>query len=431
MSVMQASSVGVSWPNAYIATNCKRIMLIYGTRPEAVKMAPIIKALEVSPLFVPLVAVTGQHRSMLDQINELFAIQPDVDLDIHQPAQTLTDITARALTGLTPVLDRYEPDLVMVQGDTTTTFVASLAAFYAQIPVAHIEAGLRTNDRYAPFPEEINRRLTTRLASLHFAPTSSSRNNLRAEGVDAADIVVTGNSVIDALLWATGRHPEYGDHALDDLDSAANAVRPVLLVTAHRRESWGEPMRSIGRALARIARAFPDLIVVFPIHRNPIVREAILPEVEQLSNVRVVEPLHYGGFVRLMDRSTLILTDSGGVQEEGPSLGKPVLVMREETERPDAIYAGTARLVGTDQDTIVKAVVQLLTDPDAYSAMANAVNPYGDGRAAERVVAALAHFFALGPPAEPFVSAYGSCSTESAPKRTWVSSVYSPIAPLR
>ena len=376
----------------------KRIMVIYGTRPEAVKVAPLILALQASPLFTPVVAVTAQHRSMLDQVNEVFGITPDFDLDIHQPGQTLTSITTRALAGVQQLLAGQRPDAVVVQGDTTTVMAAALAAFYEKVPVVHLEAGLRTDDPYSPYPEEINRRLATQLATLHLAPTATSKANLLAENVDPAAVVVTGNTVIDALLWTSSRELDYGHPALADLDDSG---APVLLVTAHRRESWGGPMRAVGRALARIATAHPDVRVVFPVHANPLVREAVLPAVEHLPNVTVTEPLAYGGFARLMKRAMVILTDSGGVQEEGPSLGKPVLVMRETTERPEAVEAGTVRLVGTDEDLIVRATSQLLTDPVAYAAMAGAINPYGDGHAAQRSVAALACHFGLGPaPAE-------------------------------
>ena len=393
----------------------RRIMVVYGTRPEAIKVAPVIQALDRSPLFVPLAAVTAQHRSMLDQVNEVFAIKPQYDLDIHEPGQSLTDITTRALSGVQRLLSEHRPDAVLVQGDTTTVFAAALAAFYEKVPVVHLEAGLRTSDPHAPYPEEINRRLAARLAALHLAPTATSRANLEAENVDPASVVVTGNTVIDALLWAVACRLGYGDRALEDLDSAPN---PVLLVTAHRRESWGAPLCAVGRALARIARAHPDLHIVFPIHRNPIVRKAVLPAISDIANVIVTEPLPYGGFARLMNRATLILTDSGGVQEEGPSLGKPVLVMRDTTERPEAIRAGTVRLVGTDEELIVGTVDNLLTDFDAYAAMANAVNPYGDGRAAQRAVAAIAHYFGEGPAAEEFDSLAcrgGHLATVSAP----------------
>ena len=380
----------------------RKIMVIYGTRPEAVKVAPLIRALEASPIFTPQVAVTAQHRSMLDQVNEVFDIKPEFDLDIHRPGQTLTSITTRALHGVQELLAEQHPDAIVVQGDTTTVFAAALAAFYEQIPVVHLEAGLRTGNPYSPYPEEINRRLATRLTALHLAPTATSKSNLLAENVEPAAVVVTGNTVIDALLWAVGREFDYGEPALADLDASA---APVLLVTAHRRESWGTPLRKVGRALARIASEHRDLRIVFPIHRNPAVRDAILPAIGHLPNVTVTEPLPYGGFARLMNRATVILTDSGGVQEEGPSLGKPVLVMRDTTERPEAVLAGTVRLVGTDPELIVDSVGRLLTDPAAYTAMANAVNPYGDGRAAERAVAALAHYFGLGPPPDEFDSA--------------------------
>jgi UDP-N-acetylglucosamine 2-epimerase (non-hydrolysing) len=385
-------------------------MIVYGTRPEAVKVAPLIRALRQSPLFTPLVAVTAQHRSMLDQVNDVFGIQPEFDLDIHRPGQTLTAITTRALGGVQAILADQRPDAVVVQGDTTTVFAAALAAFYEQIPVVHLEAGLRTGNPYSPYPEEINRRLATRLATLHLAPTGTSKANLLNENVAQSAVVITGNTVIDALLWAVRRGLDYGEPGLAELD---RTDAPVLLVTAHRRESWGPPLRAVGRALARIARAHPQLRIVFPIHRNPLVREAIMPAIRDQANVIVTEPLPYGGFARLMNRSTLILTDSGGVQEEGPSLGKPVLVMRDTTERPEAVSAGTVALVGTDENLIVERVSRLLTDADAYRAMASAVNPYGDGRAAERSVTALAHYFGLGPPAEEF----GAEEFGSAPRR--------------
>src|SRR4051812_12285687 len=363
-------------------------MVVMGTRPEAIKLAPIVHELERSPFFDPLVVVTAQHREMLDQVLDLFEIEVAHDLNILRERQTLTDVTVRALEGLSPVMAQTAPDAVIVQGDTTTTFIGALAAFYQQVPVVHVEAGLRTGDPWSPYPEEINRRLTTQLATLHLAPTATSRANLLAEQVPDERILVTGNSVIDALLWTVDRRVDYGDPELKALD---DDPRRVLLVTAHRRESWGEPMAGIGRALASLAASEPDLVIVFPIHRNPVVRDAILPAIAGLDNVIITEPLAYGGFARLMERSDIVLTDSGGVQEEAPSLGKPVLVMRDTTERPEAMQAGTARLVGTDQQVIEDAVRTLLHDRRAYEAMANAVNPYGDGRAAERSVAALAH----------------------------------------
>jgi UDP-N-acetylglucosamine 2-epimerase (non-hydrolysing) len=379
----------------------KHVMVVYGTRPEAVKMAPVVRGLNAAPDLAASVVLTGQHRSMLDQVNELFDIEVEHDLDIIEPRQTLVGITVRALAGLVPLIHDRQPDAVLVQGDTTTTLTAALAAFYERVPVVHLEAGLRTGDVTSPFPEEMNRRLTSQLATLHLAPTQASRANLLREGVDAANIVVTGNTVIDALVDVVRRRHPYAEPALTTLD---NDDRSVLLVTTHRRESWGEPMRGVGRAVATIARRHPDLRVVVPVHRNPVVREALLPELEQLGNVLVVEPLAYGDFARLMARATLILTDSGGVQEEAPSLGKPVLVLRDNTERPEAVEAGTVRLVGTDPDVLVRATEELLTDPAAYATMAQAVNPYGDGAAAGRCVQAVRHLFGLGPAAEEFQS---------------------------
>ncbi|MFI5687277.1 non-hydrolyzing UDP-N-acetylglucosamine 2-epimerase [Streptomyces sp. NPDC051636] len=370
----------------------KRLMVVYGTRPEAIKMAPVIDALDRSWMFRPTVTVTAQHRGLLDQVHALFGIRADHDLDILSPRQSLADITVRILDGLCPLLLRERPDAVLVQGDTTTAFAGALAAFYCRVPVVHLEAGLRTDDRYSPFPEEINRRLATQLASLHLAPTCHARENLLRDGVCPSSVVVTGNTVIDALRWAVGRRARFGDPALADLDDTA---RRVLLVTAHRRESWGSGMEAIACALADLARSEPGLLIVLPLHPNPVVRETILPHVERLENVRLTEPLAYGAFARLMDRSHLILTDSGGIQEEGPGLGKPVLVMRDTTERPEALRAGTSRLVGTDRERIVKEVRRLLHDRSAYAAMARAVNPYGDGRAADRAVRAVGHWLGL------------------------------------
>lgn len=375
------------------------VMAVYGTRPEAIKMAPLVLALRDDARFRVHVVVTGQHREMLDQINAGFGIVPDRDLDIHAPRQTLPDIATRTLQRLAPVLEELTPDAVLVQGDTSTTFLASLAAFYARVDVVHAEAGLRTGDRYSPFPEEINRRLTSQLASLHLAPTAASRQNLLREHIDPDAIVVTGNSVIDALLLTTASGPRIEDHVLAE---RLGRGRPVVLVTAHRRESWGEPLRQVGRALARLSAAHPDHDFVLPVHRNPVVREAILPAVRHCPNVVVTEPLPYAQFCALLARSSIVLTDSGGVQEEGPSLGKPILVMRETTERPEAVASGTARLVGTDEDAIVDAVTSLVTDRDAYKAMARAVNPYGDGRAAQRTVQAIARHFGLGGTVDEF-----------------------------
>jgi UDP-N-acetylglucosamine 2-epimerase (non-hydrolysing) len=382
-----------------MAASNRRVMVIFGTRPEAIKLAPVLGALEASSRFDPVAVVTGQHREMLAQVLDLFSIVPDFDLGILEPRQTLTSITTRALRGLEPLFESGRPDAVVVQGDTTTSFVGALAAFYRQVPVFHVEAGLRTLDLASPFPEEANRQLTSRIASLHLAPTLGNKANLVREGVDPEKVVVTGNTVVDALLQAVDLSGDYGDPQLADLDGDP---RRVVLVTAHRRESWGEGHAAVGRALAEIARTEPGVLVVFPIHRNPVVREALMPLLEGLPNVRIVEPLAYGGLVRLMRRAELILTDSGGIQEEGPSLGKPVLVLRDTTERPEAVSAGTVRLVGTEETAIVGATRTLLHDECAYRAMANAVNPYGDGHAAARTVAAMAHFFGLGERLEEF-----------------------------
>lgn len=372
------------------STHLPKVLVVYGTRPEAIKMAPVVASLALSVHLEPVVAVTGQHRAMLDQVNDLFEITPTHDLDIIRPRQSLESITVRSLEGVADVLRVERPDAVLVQGDTTTCFAAALAAYYQKIPVVHLEAGLRTGDPYNPFPEEMNRRLTTQLAAVHLAPTPTSRDNLLADGVDRAGIYVTGNTVIDALLDVVSRAlPQHNP----DVDRIGG--RRMILVTAHRRESWGDPMARTARALARIARAFPDVVLLLPAHLNPVVREVLLPPLDGLDNVVVTEPLAYGDFATAMASSSIVLTDSGGVQEEAPSLGKPVLVMRETTERPEAVSAGTVRLVGTDEDLIVESVSRLLTDPNEYAAMAQAVNPYGDGYAAERAVQAIEHFFGM------------------------------------
>jgi len=350
---------------------------------------------------------------MLDQVNEVFGITADADLNILTPGQTLTQVTTRALEGLDAIVQSSRPDAILVQGDTTTTFVGALAAFYHKVPVVHLEAGLRTFDTMSPYPEEMNRRLTTQLTTLHLAATATSRANLRAENVPPEMITVTGNTVIDALLWTVSQRVDYGLARLDQLDRRSERV---VVVTAHRRESWGAPMRSIGRALGRLARRNPDVIFVFPLHMNPRVRADVTPTIEGLDNVWLLEPLPYGPFARLLQRSSLILTDSGGIQEEGPSLGKPVLVMREDTERPEAIEAGTARLVGTDEADIIASVETLLNSTEAYEAMAHAVNPYGDGRAAERTAAAIKHLFGRGPRPQEFAPvSVGNTAERSVP----------------
>jgi UDP-N-acetylglucosamine 2-epimerase (non-hydrolysing) len=370
-----------------------KILVVVGTRPEAIKLAPVIHGLLAAPDIEPVVVSTGQHRSMLDQVHGLFGIVPDYDLDVLRERPDLAGITGAVTQGLAPILQRETPDLVVVQGDTTTVFAAALAAFYAKIPVAHVEAGLRTGQRYDPFPEEMNRRLTTALTSLHLAPTATSRANLLAEGVAAADIVVTGNTVIDALLDVSARRLPPRDAKLAVLGQFARTV----LVTSHRRENWGEPMVNIGHAVADLARGFEDTVFVLPAHLNPIVRESLLPPVRGLRNVVVTEPVDYVDMAHLLGRAEIVLTDSGGVQEEAPSLGKPVLVLRETTERPEAVAAGTVRLVGTDRETVVREAAALLTDEEQWLRMAHAVNPYGDGAAAARVVAAIRHHFGLGP----------------------------------
>ncbi|WP_193608101.1 non-hydrolyzing UDP-N-acetylglucosamine 2-epimerase [Nocardioides lijunqiniae] len=368
-----------------------KVMVVYGTRPEAIKLVTVIRALSAAPDVDVVSVVTGQHREMLDQVNGLFGIVPALDLDVIQPRQQLADLTARVMAGVTGAIRRFRPDAVMVQGDTTTSFVAGLAAFYEQVPVLHVEAGLRTDDRYNPFPEEVNRRLTSQLASLHFAPTRLSRRNLLADGIDPADVLVTGNTVIDALLEVVARDLPVENPDLRVLDGG-----PAVLVTSHRRESWGEPMAHTAAALARLAKEFSSVRFVLPAHLNPVVREVLLPPLQGFDNVTITEPLSYGDFAFAMNACSVMLTDSGGVQEEAPSLGKPVLVLRENTERPEAVHAGTVRLVGTDEDRIVEEVSALLSDPAAYDAMAHAVNPYGDGLATPRIVAAVAHFFGVG-----------------------------------
>ncbi|WP_419720494.1 non-hydrolyzing UDP-N-acetylglucosamine 2-epimerase [Kocuria marina] len=369
------------------------IMPIYGTRPEAIKMAPIVTALQNSDQFECVVTVTGQHREMLDQVNEIFGITPDHDLNIIQPRQTLNGVLTRTVEGLDRIFEDTPPDAVVVQGDTTTSTAAAIAAFYRGIPVIHAEAGLRSFNLFSPFPEEANRKITSQITSLHLAPTTTSKENLLREAITEEDIVVTGNTVIDALLHTVEQQLPFTDPQLEKI---ASSGKRVLLVTTHRRENQGEAMRGVGRALARIADAEPELIIVLPAHRNPVVREAVLPAIEGKPNVVVTEPLAYGEFTRMLSVAHVVLTDSGGVQEEAPSLGKPVLVMRENTERPEAVTAGTVKLIGTDEERIVTEVDRLLNDDAAYHEMANAVNPYGDGKAAERSLAAIEQMFDVG-----------------------------------
>ncbi|MEN1925991.1 non-hydrolyzing UDP-N-acetylglucosamine 2-epimerase [Luteimonas qiangzhengi] len=362
-------------------------MVVFGTRPEAIKMAPVIKAFRARPGVQTLVAVTAQHRQMLDQVLELFGIVPDDDLDLMRTNQDLPDLFSRILIGLSEVISRRKPDLVLVHGDTSTTLAAAMAAFYARVPVGHVEAGLRTGNMEAPWPEEMNRRLVTPLAQLHFAPTIGARANLLAEGVEEARIHVTGNTVVDALLQSVARIQ--GDQGLSaQLDSTLPSFAPsrrLVLVTGHRRESFGEGFENICRALGGIAE-LDDVEVVYPVHLNPNVQEPVQRLLGDRPNVHLIAPLDYLPFVQLMRRADLIITDSGGIQEEAPSLGKPVLVMRDVSERPEAVSAGTARLVGTDPDRIHDAALELLGSTNKYAAMANARNPYGDGMAAIRIV---------------------------------------------
>lgn len=370
-----------------------RIMTVYGTRPEAIKVAPVIKELERDPRFESITVVTGQHREMLDQVNEIFGIVPDHDLDVFEPGQSLNRLMSKMFAKLDPVLEAERPDAVLVQGDTSTVAAAAIAAFYRGIPVVHLEAGLRSGDIHSPFPEEANRKLTTQIAALHLAPTPQSKENLLREAVPGDDIVVAGNTVIDALMLAVQNEKRFTEPAIQE---AVDSERPILLVTTHRRENWGDAMVNVGKALRDIAEAYPDFVIILPAHRNPIVRESVLPQIEGLTNVIVTEPLAYGEFTRVMQAAHIILTDSGGVQEEAPSLGKPVLVLRDNTERPEAVDAGTVRLIGTNRERIVHEFKRLADEPEKYQLMANAVNPYGDGQAAARTVAAVSQLLGVG-----------------------------------
>jgi UDP-N-acetylglucosamine 2-epimerase (non-hydrolysing) len=360
-------------------------MVVIGTRPEAIKMAPVVLELKKHPaLFETQICATGQHREMLDQMLQVFGLRPDCDLGVMKPGQDLAGVTASCLTGLDQVLRRERPSIVLVQGDTTTTLAASLAAYYCHIPVGHIEAGLRTGKKYDPFPEEVNRRITTHLSDFHFAPTDTARNNLMLEGVNPERVLVTGNTVIDALFLAKARLAEEPSLAVDCLGPTDGSR--MILVTAHRRESFGPPFRRICEAIRAIAEKRPDALVVYPVHLNPNVQAPVREILDGLPNVKLLAPLDYLSFVSYMQRAYILLTDSGGIQEEGPSIGKPVLVMREVSERPEAIAAGTAFLTGTDPAKIVGTVSSLLDDPALYKRMTDRPNPYGDGRAAERIV---------------------------------------------
>lgn len=387
----------------------KTIMLVFGTRPEAIKMAPLVKAFESQPdIFNTLVCVTGQHREMLDQVLEIFDIKPQYDLNIMKQGQDLSDITSRVLLGMRDILKEVKPDMILVHGDTTTSTATALAAFYAQIPVGHVEAGLRTHDIYSPWPEEMNRQITGRIATTHFAPTSLSRENLLREGVDDQKIVVTGNTVIDALYWVVDKIKTDGTLRTELTTLLAQAGydtnrlkdgKRLVLITGHRRENFGDGFIRMCQAIKTLTEQFPEVDFVYPMHLNPNVRKPIAEvfgdEVinhqrpSESQNIFFIEPLEYLSFVFLMEKSFLILTDSGGIQEEAPGLGKPVLVMRDTTERPEALEAGTVKLVGTDYEKIVQEVSLLLEDQEAYNRMSRSINPYGDGKACARILDSL------------------------------------------
>ena len=364
-----------------------KLMTVFGTRPEAIKMCPLVLEMRKYPEYIqPIVAVTAQHREMLDQVLDLFGIVPDYDLNIMTSGQTLYDVTTRALMGLKPVMEEAKPDMVLVHGDTTTTFAGALAAFYAQIPVGHVEAGLRTGKKYSPYPEEMNRKLTGAIADMHFAPTGTSKANLLKENVNPANILVTGNTVIDALQ--TTVHSDY-HFADEDFNKVFATGHRLILMTTHRRENLGEPMRHVYRALKSVLETHENVEAIFPVHKNPKVREIVNQELGHLSRVHLIEPMDYEPFANLMAKVDIVLTDSGGIQEEAPALGKPVLVLRDTTERPEAVEAGTVKLVGTAYEDVLHETNRLLDDDEHYRSMAEAANPYGDGKACERIIKAI------------------------------------------
>ena len=377
-----------------------RVMTVFGTRPEAIKMAPLVQELARRPGIESLCCVTAQHRQMLDSVLHIFGLTPDYDLNIMQPRQTLSSITSRCLLGMEEVLEQAKPDLVLVHGDTSTTFAGALAAFYHQIPVGHVEAGLRTWDRYSPFPEEMNRTMVGDLAELHFCPTQSNRDNLAREGITEG-VYITGNTVIDALATTVRKDFVFTTQLLNTLDYEN---RRVILVTCHRRENYGAPMAQIMTALRRLADDFPQVDLVYPVHLSPVVREAAQKYLSGHERIHLIEPLDVAEMHNLMGRCYFVMTDSGGLQEEAPALGKPVLVLRRETERPEAVAAGTARLAGTGEQQVYDMAAQLLTDPAAYAQMAHAVNPYGDGHACARIADAIEFRFGLRPTPPPTFS---------------------------
>ena len=364
-----------------------KLMTVFGTSPEAIKMCPLVLEMRKYPEYIqPIVAVTAQHREMLDQVLDLFGIKPDYDLNIMTAGQTLYDVTTRALMGLKDVMEEAKPDMVLVHGDTTTTFAGALAAFYAQIPVGHVEAGLRTGNKYSPYPEEMNRKLTGSIADMHFSPTSTSKGNLLRENVDEKNILVTGNTVIDALQTTVREDYKFEDAELNKVFASGNRL---ILMTTHRRENLGEPMRHVYRALKSVLETHSDVEAIFPVHKNPKVREIVREELGALDRVHLIEPMDYEPFANLMAKVDIVLTDSGGIQEEAPALGKPVLVLRDTTERPEAVEAGTVKLVGTAYEDVLHETNLLLDDAEHYRSMAEAANPYGDGRACERIIKAI------------------------------------------
>ena len=376
----------------------RRIMSVFGTRPEAIKMAPLVKELAAREGLASICCVTAQHREMLDSVLEVFDVKPDWDLDIMTPRQTLSTITSKCLVGMDEAIDALKPDMILVHGDTSTTFAGALSAFYHQVPVGHVEAGLRTYDKYSPYPEEMNRKLVTAIADLYFCPTENNRENLRREGV-TDNVFVTGNTVIDALRTTVRENFVFATEALNRLPYES---KKVVLVTCHRRENYGQPMEDIMSALAHIARTHEDVVLVYPVHLSPVVQECARRHLGDIPNVLLTAPLSADEMHNLMARCYLVLTDSGGLQEEAPALGKPVLVLRRETERPEAVTAGTVKLAGVARDGIVSMARQLITDPAAYAAMAHAVNPYGDGSACRRIADAILWRFGMGARPEDF-----------------------------
>ena len=376
----------------------RRIMSVFGTRPEAIKMAPLVKELAAREGLASICFVTAQHREMLDSVLEVFDVKPDWDLDIMTPRQTLSTITSKCLVGMDEAIDALKPDMILVHGDTSTTFAGALSAFYHQVPVGHVEAGLRTYDKYSPYPEEMNRKLVTAIADLYFCPTENNRENLRREGI-TENVFVTGNTVIDALRTTVRENFVFATEALNRLPYES---KKVVLVTCHRRENYGQPMEDIMSALAHIARTHEDVVLVYPVHLSPVVQECARRHLGDIPNVLLTAPLSADEMHNLMARCYLVLTDSGGLQEEAPALGKPVLVLRRETERPEAVTAGTVKLAGVARDGIVSMARQLITDPAAYAAMAHAVNPYGDGSACRRIADAILWRFGMGARPEDF-----------------------------